>query len=311
MGDDIMKTCWLTLLGFGSLVAGPALAQVTAEELAATEIRVEEVGDGLYVLFGLGGNIAASVGAQGVLIVDTQFPELVPKYREAIAGVGGERIDFAINTHWHYDHADGNQRLGPEGVWLVAQQNSREMMARDNVINTVTRPPNPQPAYAPDALPVASFGDRMQMNFNGEAIELLHFGPAHTTGDAAVIFRGHNAVHLGDVFNNSGYPFIDSDNGGDLDGMIAFCQAVLDELEPGAIVIPGHGPVADYAKLERYIEMLTDVRSRIAALMQEGASLEQVIAAGPTAGWDDEFGDPGRMIDRSYASLARSITSRR
>jgi cyclase len=285
--------------------AFPCLAQVTSEQLAATEIRTEKVADDLYVLFGLGGNIAVSVGEQGVLIVDTQFPELVPKYRAAIAEIGGDRIDFAIDTHWHYDHADGNQRLGPEGVWMIAHENSRAMMTRDNVINTVLRPPNPQPAYAPVALPIATFSDKMQMHFNGEMIDLMHFGPAHTTGDTAVIFRGHNAVHLGDVFNNAGYPFIDADNGGDLNGMIAFCQGVLGELAPGAVVIPGHGPVADYAKLARYIEMLIDVRDKIAALIADGASLEQVVAAQPTAAWDDEFGDPTRMIDRSYASLTR------
>lgn len=285
--------------------ATPCVAQVTAEQLASTEIRSEQVGDNLHVLFGLGGNIAVSIGEQGVLIVDTQFPELVPKYRAAIAELGGDDIDFAIDTHWHYDHADGNQRLGPEGVWMIAQANSRAMMMKDNVINTVMRPPNPQPAYPSAALPISTFDDRMQMHFNGETIDLMHFGPAHTTGDTAVIFRNHNAVHLGDVFNNAGYPFIDADNGGDLSGMIVFCQAVLDELEPGALVIPGHGPVSDYAKLERYIEMLTDVRDRISALIADGASLEQTIAAQPTARWDAEFGDPTRMIDRSYLSLSR------
>jgi cyclase len=300
-----MEFIRIILVAAFGFVATQGVAQVTAEQLASTEIRTERVGDNLFVLFGLGGNIAASIGEQGVLIVDTQFPELVPKYRAALARLGGETIDFAIDTHWHYDHADGNQRLGPEGVWIIAQENSRLMMTRDNVINTVSRPPNPQPAYPPAARPVSTFDDNMQMHFNGETIDLMHFGPAHTTGDTAVIFRGHNAVHLGDVFNNAGYPFIDTDNGGDLSGMIVFCQAVLNELEPGATVIPGHGPVSDYAKLERYIEMLIDVRDKISALIADGASLEQVIAAQPTAKWDAEFGDPARMIDRSYASVSR------
>ncbi|MGD8323176.1 MAG: MBL fold metallo-hydrolase [Gammaproteobacteria bacterium] len=300
-----METARAALIAALSFAAMPSLAQVSAEELASTEIRTERVGDNLYVLFGLGGNIAASIGDQGVLIVDTQFPGLVPKYRAAIAALGGDDIDFAINTHWHYDHADGNQRLGPEGVWIVAQENSRKMMTRDNVINTVVRPPYPQPAYQPAALPIASFDDDMQMHFNGETIDLMHFSPAHTTGDAAVFFRGHNAVHMGDVFNNAGYPFIDADNGGDLDGMIEFCRAVLEELEPGAIVIPGHGPVGNYATLERYIEMLTDVRGKIAALIATGATAEQIVAAQPTAAWDAEFGDPARMVDRSIVSLLR------
>jgi glyoxylase-like metal-dependent hydrolase (beta-lactamase superfamily II) len=178
-------------------------------------------------------------------------------------------------------------------------------MTKNNVINTVVRPPFAQNAYPAAALPVATFDDRMQLHYNGEQIDLLHFGPAHTTGDAAVIFRGHNAVHMGDVFNNAGYPFIDADNGGDLDGTITFCEGVLKELRPGAVVIPGHGAVAQYADLERYIDMLKGVRAKISALIKDGATLEQVIAAKPTAEWDARYGDPTRMVNRAYAALSR------
>ncbi len=300
-----MKNPHAWLFAAAGLISVPGLAQVTAEQLAATEIRTEQVGDNLFVLFGLGGNIGASVGDQGVLIVDTQFPELVPKYRAALAELGGDDIDFAIDTHWHYDHADGNQRLGPEGVWIIAQENSRAMMTRDKQINVVTRPLISQPAYAAAALPVATFDDGMRMHFNGETIDIRHFGPAHTTGDAAVFFREHNAVHMGDVFISVGYPFVDADSGGDLDGMIGFIRSVLDELEPDAIVIPGHGPITDYAALSRYVEMLTDIRNRIAALIADGATLEQVIAAEPTAAWDGEYGNPAAFIDRAYTSLSR------
>jgi cyclase len=300
-----MKTSCV-LAGLLVAAAGPSLAQVTAEQLAAAEIRTENVGDGLYVLFGLGGNIAVSVGTQGTLIVDAEFPELVPRYLAAIREVGGGDVDFLINTHWHYDHADGNLVLGPTGTWIVAHANSRAMLTKDNVINTVARPPFPQKAYPAAALPVATFTDRMQLSFNGETIDLLHVGPAHTTGDAAVIFRNHNAVHLGDVFNNSGYPFIDTDNGGDLDGTIAFCEAVLKELRPGATVIPGHGAVATYDDLVAYIAMLKGVRAKLSDLIRSGATLEQVIAAKPTAEWDERYGDPTRIVNRGYAALSRS-----
>src|SRR5687768_4021400 len=158
-------TIGLVAAAFGG---SPCLAQVTAEQLATAEVRTEKVGDNLYVLFGLGGNIAVSVGTDGVLVVDTQFPELVPRYLAAIRGLGGQDVDFAINTHWHYDHADGNLVLGPTGTWIVAQANSRAMLLKDNVINTVARPPFPQRAYPAAALPVATFTDRMQLNFNGE-----------------------------------------------------------------------------------------------------------------------------------------------
>ena len=162
-----------------------------------------------------------------------------------------------------------------------------------------------QAPYPLEGLPVFTFDDRMQMFFNGQRIDIMHFGAAHTTGDAAIFFRGSNAVHLGDVFNNSGYPFIDADNGGDLEGMIQFCESVLAVLPRDATVIPGHGAVADYAALETYIAMLKDVRDKLAELIADGATLEQVIAANPTQAWDDRFGDSTRMVDRAYASMTR------
>jgi glyoxylase-like metal-dependent hydrolase (beta-lactamase superfamily II) len=295
------------LLACGS---SPAFAQVTAEQLAATEIRAEKIGDGMHVLFGLGGNILTSIGPQGVLIVDTQFPDLVPKYLKTIADLGGAKVNVAIDTHWHYDHSDGNQVLGAQGVWLVAHANSRQMLTKDNMINTVVRPAFAQPAYPAAALPDAAFHERMQLTFNGERIDLVHFGPAHTTGDAAVIFREHNVVHMGDVYNNSGYPFIDTDNGGDLDGMIAFCESVLQELNAESIVVPGHGPVAKHADLVAYVAMLKGVRGKLAALIAQGASLEQVIAAKPTAEWDGRYGDPTRIVNRGYAALSRARAAR-
>ena len=275
------------------------------ERLASVEIRAERVADDLYVLFGAGGNIAVSFGEQGVLIVDTQFPELVPKIRAAIRELGGGDIDFAINTHWHYDHAEGNLRLGPEGVWIISQTESLRRLTIDNVIDPMTRPAFPQPVYPPAARPIATFDTEMQVHFNGQLVELLHFGPGHTAGDAAVIFRDRNAVHMGDLFLPEGYPFVDVNNGGDIDGLIAFCRGVLAELNEDAVVIPGHGPIATYADLARFTEMLQSVRDRVAELMAGGATLEQVQAARPTAEWDERYGMPANFIDRVYTSLSR------
>jgi glyoxylase-like metal-dependent hydrolase (beta-lactamase superfamily II) len=256
------------------------------------------------VLFGVGGNIIVSIGDNGVLIVDDQFPQMVPKYKATIGDLGGGAIDFAINTHWHFDHADGNQVLGSEGTWLVAQENSRQMLLKDNVINLVSTR-QPQPAYPETALPVLTYDSNMRLHFNGERIDLLHFGPAHTTGDTAVIFRGHNTVHLGDVYNNAGYPFIDADNGGTLSGVIEFCSRVLAQIDSSYTVVPGHGPVADYQALVDYVAMLTTIRDRIAALVASGATLQQVVAAQPTSEWDQAKGNPAGFLDRSYASLTR------
>ena len=273
----------------------------------ATEITTEEVGDGLYVLFGIGGNIAASVGEQGVLIVDNMFPEMIPKVEAAIKAVGGDGIDFAVNTHWHFDHAEGNLAVGPAGTWIVSHEQSAQMMASSNPINLVITKYRQQ-AYPPDARPVITFEDRMRFHFNGGAIDLIHAGPAHTAGDTAVIFREHNAVHFGDVFNNAGYPFIDVDSGGGVNGMIRFCEAILAEIGDDGIVIPGHGPVTGAAALKAYIDMLKTVRGRVLTMMEEGKSLLEIVAARPTEDFDATYGPEMNslgFVDRVYTSLKR------
>jgi glyoxylase-like metal-dependent hydrolase (beta-lactamase superfamily II) len=294
------------LAGAAAVAALPAGAQAPdlAEQLRTTPIRAEKLAENFHVLFGVGGNILVSIGANGVLIVDAQYPQMVPKYRAAIGELGGGVVNFAINTHWHFDHADGNQVLGPEGTWLVAHENSRAMLLHDNVVNGVTRTLE-QPAYPEAALPVVTYDDRMRLHFNGERIDLVHFGPAHTTGDTAVIFRGHKTVHMGDVFNNSGYPFVDADNGGSLRGIIEFCSKVLAEIDESYLVVPGHGPVADGKALADYVAMLTTIRDRMTALIRSGATLEQVAAARLTAEWDERQGDPASFVDRAYTSLVR------
>ena len=298
---------------FAGFALGAAAASLAASAFAqdfdSARIRVEPVAGGLYVFFAEGqgviaGNMLVSIGDDGVLLVDDQVPGIVPKYQAEIASLGGGEIDYVINTHWHFDHADGNQVLGQEGASIVAHENSRSMMMRDNVINLVAQTMQ-QPAYPRHALPAITYERAMRMHFNGDRIHLMHSGPAHTTGDTAVILPERNLVHLGDVYNNSGYPFIDADNGGSLAGIIAFCEAVLAEIEPGAIVIPGHGPVSDYDGLASYILMLRTIRDRMSALIGSGASLQQVIAARPTSDWDSEMGDPTMLLDRAYASMTR------
>ena len=149
----------------------------------------------------------------------------------------------------------------------------------------------------------------MQFHFNDEQIDLMHFGPAHTTGDTAIIFRGSNAVHLGDVFNQSGYPFIDADNGGELAGMIRFCEAVLDTINEDTIVIPGHGPISNYQGLADYITMLKGSFAAINELVEQGKTLEEVMAAKPTAQYDAKFGDPTQFVNRSYTSIKRTMAN--
>jgi glyoxylase-like metal-dependent hydrolase (beta-lactamase superfamily II) len=286
------------------LLAAAAVAQPPAEPTVTSQAIAPD----LHVLLGAGGgqvagNVLASIGAQGVLIVDSGFPVFVPKYRAAIAQLGGGEIRFVLNTHWHDDHAEGNKVLGLGPAVLIAHANSREMLTRHNKVNVV-RTVLDQPAYPPAALPAITFADRTEVFFNDEEIVLLHFARAHTAGDAAVIFRGHNTVHMGDVFLSAAYPFFDVDNGGDFDGLIEFCSRVLQEIDRDTIVVPGHGRVATYADLVSYVDMLRAVRGRIAALIADGATLAQVVAAQPTREWDAQYGNPTTyFIDRAYKSL--------
>jgi len=316
------RASWLAVLALtASLAAGHASAHDGEQDdpqdvernrivnafgwdFAAGRITTEKLTDKLHVLFGIGGNVLVSTGDQGVLLVDNQFPQMLPKIQQAVRDLGGDGVDFAINTHWHFDHADGNLTLGPTGTWLVSHESSREKMLGTNVINLVSDRYTQRP-YPPKALPVITYDASMQFHFNGERIDLMHFGPAHTTGDTAVIFRESNVVHMGDVFNNAGYPFIDADNGGSIDGVISFCSAVLEQINADTRVVPGHGPVSDYDGLAAYVAMLEVVRDRIKTLIDQGADLEAILAARPTAGFDEKYGDPRGLVDRAHASLSR------
>ena len=284
-----------------------ALASAFGWDLAGAQITSEKVADGLYVLFGVGGNIGVSIGSDGVLIVDDQFPQVMEKIEAAIGEIGGDGVDYAINTHWHFDHAEGNNALGPSGTTIVAHSNARADMAKGGLVNLVIAKYQQQP-YPKVALPVLTFDDRMQIHFNDNQIDLMHFSPAHTNGDTAVWFRNQNAVHLGDVFNNSGYPFVDVDSGGGIDGMINFCEQTLAAVGPDGIIIPGHGPVTDTAALSRYVYMLKTVRARIAEMIDDGKTLQQVMDAKPTADFDEVYGPETAslgFVNRVYTSLSQ------
>lgn len=276
--------------------------------LDQAEIKTEELAGGIHVLFGLGGNIAVSAGEDGVLIVDDQFPQLMPKIKKALREIASDEVDIVVNTHWHFDHAEGNLALGEnKNTQIVAHKNSREMMLGDHIINLV-QVKYDQKAYPAHALPDIAYEKAMSFWFNGEEVALYHFGAAHTTGDTAVYFRERNAVHMGDVYNNSGYPFIDAGNGGNIDGVIAFCNAIIAQINDDTAVIPGHGPVATKADMQRYVDILVETRNRISEMAADGQSLNAIMAAAPTADFDEEMGaGPGNVeiyVNRVYTSLA-------
>ena len=267
------------------------------------KIRIQKITDNLYLFFGLGGNIAVSIGDDGVLIVDDQIPSLIPKIKDAIKEIGGGDLVYTINTHWHFDHAEGNLALDPNITKIISQSNARDYMSRGGLIDMVSSKINQEP-YPDYALPVITYENGMTLYFNDEEIEIVHFGPAHTSGDSAVIFHNQNAIHYGDVFVTEGYPFIDVSSGGSIDGIINFLSKSLEKLKPGAIILPGHGETGNIQDVRDMISMLETVRDRISKMIDEGKSLQEVIDAKPTKDFDEKYPDwLGNFVNRAYASL--------
>lgn len=283
-------------------------------DLNAVDVASEEVGPGLYLITASGGNagnILASIGDQGTLIIDSMYAPIIPKVQSEIAGLGGDEIDFVISTHFHFDHTDGNPILARSGSSIISHTNARRSMVAERPINMVNIAFLQTP-YPKDTLPVITFDDEMQFHFNDETLDLLHVAPAHTSGDIVIYLRHSNLIHMGDVFNNDGYPFLDTDNGGDIDGMIEFCKSVLSNINEDTRIIPGHGPIMSYQELVNHISMLETVRDRIGRLIDTGNSLEEVIAAQPTSEYDLHYGqhqtiasDPVIFINRIYMNLTQ------
>ena len=270
-------------------------------------ISTERITDNLHVLFGNGGNILVSTGDDGVLLVDDQMPEAKNVILRAIRKLGGRSVDYIINTHWHFDHAEGNNVFGPSGAQIIAQENSRYMMLNPQPIN-LSFIVYPQQPYPLEAVPEITYKNSMNLHLNGDRIELYHFGHAHTTGDSAVYLRDSNVLHMGDVFNMSGPPFIDADNGGSIDGIIQFCEEVLKVVNDETIVVPGHGPISTTQDIQTYIDMLIVVRDRIRSQIDEGKNLEEIIASDPSKEWRDKFGEGPfiqGVVDRAYAGMIK------
>ena len=272
-------------------------------DLDNAEISADTLKPGLHVLRGAGGAVLVSIGEQGVLMVDDQFPQTVPKLQDRIAELGGGDIDFVVNTHWHFDHADGNPLLGASGSRIIAHSNSRRQMQVSTKVSYVGFH-YVQPPYPPEGLPVITFDDSMTLHFNGQQVDLQYFGPAHTTGDAAVFFRGDNVVHVGDLYSG-GYPYIDAANGGSLSGLIAVCRAIAGQIDANTTIVSGHAPVASRDDFLDYIAMLETSYENLRKLVAEGQSLDQVLAANPTAEFDAKRGNPTLFITMAYEALAR------
>lgn len=282
----------LCLAVAAAVAAGTAGAQ---DDFASVEISVHEVADGIHYLEGRGGNIGLSVGDDGVVMVDDQFAPLTDKILAAIGALSDADILFVINTHVHPDHTGGNENLGSMGIPIIAHDNVRARMVEG------IRGGPPSPAAA---LPVVTYGDTATLHFNGEEIRIVKVPPAHTDGDSYIHFVNANVLHLGDVFRTTGYPVIDVDNGGTAEGTLAALDAALDMAGPGTKILPGHGELSDRGDVQEFRDMIAEVHERVSDLVEQGMTLEQVVAARPTEDLDARWGDPERFLTGLYQSIS-------
>lgn len=294
-----------TTVSNGKVTSTEEYARNAWGNLETAEVTTKKVNENLFLLYGLGGNIAVSTGNDGVLIVDSQIPIIFPKVMKAIKKLSDDKIIYTINTHWHWDHSDGNLVLDSDETKIISHSNARENMQKGGLINMGTTILNQEP-YPKSALPVITHENGMSLYFNDEKIDLFHFGPAHTTGDTVIYFTNQNAIHLGDVFFSNSYPFIDVDNGGSLSGMINYLEKIILVIDKDTIVMPGHGEISSISDIKETIEMLKTVKNRILKSIKNNQSLEQIISSNITKDFDKKYNTlllRDTFIDRAYASL--------
>jgi glyoxylase-like metal-dependent hydrolase (beta-lactamase superfamily II) len=262
-----------------AIVGAPATAQPQPE----VKITTEKLAEGIYVLFGNGGNIGVSVGSDGVFIIDDQFAPLTPAINAAIAELDPGKVRFVLNTHWHYDHVGGNENYGKTGAVIIAQDNVRARMSVPQVMEFFKQE---VPASPPAALPVVTFNDSVSLHLNGDEVRAVHVANAHTDGDAIIHFRKANVIHAGDAYFNSMYPFIDVESGGSIKGTLAAVDVMLSMADDRTRIIPGHGAVSGRAGLEAFRKMLVDTSTRVRTLKTAGKSVEEIVAMAPNADYD-------------------------
>lgn len=269
--------------------------------LQAQEVSIEpiKVKDNIYMLKGRGGNIGVSFGKDGVLIIDNQFEDMVPKIKNAIKDLTDEEVRFVINTHYHGDHTGGNRIFGEEGKTIVAHQNvfNRLNTEQHSKFRDRTTPAAPKAAR-----PVITFDHFVTFHINDETIQVMHFNKAHTDGDAVVYFEDANVLHAGDLFVTYGYPFIDADAGGSLNGFIDTLHKILLLINNETVIIPGHGDLSAKKDVEDFREKLVDIRDRIQKEVEAGKDLNEVIAANPLESYETEWGN-GFIKSKDFITL--------
>jgi glyoxylase-like metal-dependent hydrolase (beta-lactamase superfamily II) len=263
------------------------LVQTARRTAAAATITVQKLRGDVSVLMGAGGNIAVLPGRDGKLLIDAGFAGARPKIADALASISSDPIKNLINTHWHFDHTDGNEWLHSAGAAILAHTNTQKHLSTTTRVEGWNFTFTPWPT---GAIPTEVFDDERTVKLNGATIVLKHYAPAHTDSDISVHFTDADIFHVADTFWNGYYPFIDYSTGGSIDGMIRATEANLAKVTDKMIVIPGHGAVGDKSQLAFYRDLLVGTREKVAALKKQGKSVGEIVAAKPTAATDAKWG---------------------
>jgi cyclase len=239
------------------------------------QVRSTLLNRNVYMLTGTGGNIGVAVGDDAVFVIDDQFAPLTPKILAAIKAITPKPVRFIVNTHWHFDHTGGNENFGKMGVVIMAHENVRKRMSKDQFIDALNTTTPASPAIA---LPIVTFTDGVTFHINGDSVLVTHVPPAHTDGDAIIVFTKANVIHTGDTFHNAGLPFVDLSSGGSVHGIIGAADKVLAMSNAETKIIPGHGPLADRARLKAWRDAVAALVTKMQAELRAKKTVEQVLA---------------------------------
>ncbi|MFQ5865776.1 MAG: MBL fold metallo-hydrolase [bacterium] len=300
-----MKKLYLVpVLVFLVISVGFAIVQ---QDFSKVEIKATHVAGNIYMLQGRGGNIAVSVGDDGVLMVDDQFAPLADKIRAAVKDLGGDKLKFILNTHWHRDHTGGNEVFGPEAPVIAHTNVRKRLMAKQNALG---REIEPKPK---EAWPVITFDASLSVHFNGEEIKAMHYPHGHTDGDAVIFFTGSNVVHMGDYFFSGMFPFVDLSSGGDVEGYIENVEKVISELPADVKIIPGHGPLSSLDDLKAFHQMLEETTEIVRQHIDSGKSLDEIKSEGLPEKWQSwswQFISTERWLEIIQQSFTKNVANK-
>ncbi|MBW4026014.1 MAG: MBL fold metallo-hydrolase [Acidobacteria bacterium] len=277
----------------------PNLVQQLRAAGPTTPVKVTKLRDTLFLLQGVGGNMVAQTGPDGKLLIDASVDTAAHQVKQALDSLGSQPLKLLINTHWHFDHTSGNAAMHDAGAFIIAQENTRLRLSTPQEIRFygLSFPP-----AATSALPQAVFPEEEKVFFDNDELDLTHAPAAHTDSDIYIHFVNGNVIHTGDLWFNGFYPLIDDGTGGTINGMIRGVDACLELADDRTKIVPGHGALGDKAALKTYRDMLTTIANRVEKLKLAGETLQQAVAAKPTADLDPIWGK-GNITPDGFVTL--------